>query len=411
MKSLRFLDRRVGSIVASLGLLLGVVAPAALPMFASAAQVTTRSIAMTTSAEGATAEYTVTFTPVTGAASGAVDLFFCNDSPIPGQTCTAPSGFSLSSATLGALSTGGASIVSQGANKIEVSVDTTASPVVLVLDGVVNPNYVTTTAANEGFYGRIQTYGSTTDATAAYADATDVGSVVDDGGIAMAITSGIGVTATVRETMTFCVAGNGGTVASLGAGAGPSGACGADNADGETGATGLDTTDVPLVLGHGEPAALDSSAADTGSDWAQISTNAASGAVVSLKNTNGGNCNGLFRAGDTGSTCDIAGVGSTPIALSALKGNAYFGLALTNIGDAPNSVAVPTGTITPTAGYAGGNYGMGNGTTTTYGDPIFNTDGPIANKNVKLTFAASAAPTTPAGVYRATMNLIATGTF
>lgn len=410
MKALRFLDRRAGYSLASIGLLLGMVVPAVLPAFASASIVTSRSVELSSSAAAqANVNYKVTFTPATTEATGYVVIFFCNDSPIPGQTCTAPTGLSASSATLGAASDASSAITQKAAAKVEIDDSTThltsGTPAVFELQAIHNPTNPTDGSGSNGLYARIQTYANSTDADAAYAaGAASTTGIVDEGGVAMSITSSIGVTATVRETMTFCVAGNVGMNA-----AGPSGNCGVDASGGS--ATGLDTSDVGLTLGHGTPAALDSSALDTASDWAQISTNAASGAVVRMTNTNGGNCSGLFRTSASG--CDIAGAGTS--AATIAPGNALFGMRLGTVGSAPFSVATPTGTLTPLAPYDGGSgtqYGMGTNVTSTYGDPIFNTAAaPIANKNVKLTFAASAAPTTPAGIYQATMNLIATGTF
>ncbi len=411
MKSLRLLDRRAGYSLASIILLLGMVVPAALPAFASAAAiVTSRSAQLSSSAAGATnVTYNVTFTPATTETGGYVVLWFCNNSPIIGQSCTAPTGFSVTSATLGTGSDAGATITgTRVANALEINDSTTGltsgTAAHFVLQGVSNPTNPTDGSGTNGLYMRIQTYASSTTASTGYASAGAQSGVIDQGGVAMSITSSIGVSATVQETMTFCVAGAGTSMNANG----PSGNCGADATGGT--ATTLDTADIPLVLGHGTPATLDNSAVNTGKDWAQISTNAASGAIVDMTDTNGGNCNGLFRAGATG--CDIAGVGSTAAAITA--GQALFGMSLGTPVAAPYSVATPTGTITPLAPYtgAGSTYGMGTGVTSTYGDPVFNTAGaPIANENVELTFAASAAPTTPAGVYNATMNLIATGTF
>ncbi|HSX31450.1 MAG TPA: hypothetical protein VLE99_06040 [Candidatus Saccharimonadales bacterium] len=403
MKSLRFLDRRAGYSLGALGLLLGMVAPSVLPAFASAAQLSSRSVEMGSSAVSATTDYTVKFT--TTAAMDALILEFCDDSPIPGQTCTAPTGFDLTSTSLtGAGSDSGSSINAPGtaANRLEIY-DTQASSFssTLILHNVVNPSYVTDTTAHHGFYARIITYDTTAHADA-YSSPTVGTGAEDTGGAAMAITNTIGVTATVRETMTFCVAGNVSMNAS-----GPSGNCGVDANGGS--ATGLDTTHINLTLGHGTPAALDAGTVDTASDWAQLSTNASSGATVRMTNTNSGTCNGLFRTG--ASSCEIAGIGAAA-ALNA--GSGKFGLLLGSSTSAPFSVATPTGAINPLAPYTGasGNYGMGSNVTTTYGDPIFDTSSaPISNKNVKLTFAATAAPTTPAGIYNATMNLIATGIY
>jgi hypothetical protein len=355
--------------------------------------------------------YDIKFTAPTGInVGGGVGIEFCNDSPIVGQACTAPPGLTSASATLTDVLVNGTTL---GANKGSIAktahtVTWTAASsgtysagntVEIVLANITNPT------ATGPLYARFTTYQAAN--IGGFTGGATVGTYSDEGAIATSITTGIGVTATVKETMTFCVASTA-TAALATGGSGPSGSCGAD-ANGGT-ATGLDAGNIGLTLGHGSPAALDTSATDTAADWAQISTNAASGAVVNLKNTNGGNCNGLFRTGASG--CDIAGVGGTASAIT--QGTAFFGLNLSKVNtSAPFSNATATGTLAGVAPYTtGGQYGLTSATTGTYGDPLFNTSGaPIANRNVLLTFAASAAPTTPAGIYQATMNLIATGTF
>ena len=47
----------------------------------------------------------------------------------------------------------------------------------------------------------------------------------------------------------------------------------------------------------------------------------------------------------------------------------------------------------------------------TYGSPIFTSAGPLNGINDTLEFAATAANTTPAGIYTANYVLVATGTF
>lgn len=52
------------------------------------------------------------------------------------------------------------------------------------------------------------------------------------------------------------------------------------------------------------------------------------------------------------------------------------------------------------------------GVTSPYGDPVLDTAGaPANNKKTQLTFGASAANNTPAGLYSADFSLIATGKF
>ena len=248
---------------------------AVMPVFAAAAQVTDRSIALSSSSAGATGvTYTVNFTSV--AAAGAIVVDFCSNSPMLGQTCTAPTGFDASSA---ATSTSGFTIgtlSAPAANKVTMTGAMTASQSVSVaLTGITN-----STAAGP-LYARIVTY---TDATGAAgytsADPDVVQTHLDDGGVAMYITNKVGVSGVVLESMTFCVSG---------------GVIGNDCSG---------TTLPVLKLGEtvGDTVALSSGAISTGSIYTQLSTNAASGVVVNLKSDAFG-CGGLMRAGAPGALC------------------------------------------------------------------------------------------------------------
>ena len=53
MKSVRFFDRRAGYSLGAIGLLLGMVLPGVFPAFASAANLTSRSITLSNSSAGA----------------------------------------------------------------------------------------------------------------------------------------------------------------------------------------------------------------------------------------------------------------------------------------------------------------------------------------------------------------------
>src|SRR5690606_34178331 len=94
MNFIRILDRRAMYLAMAFVL---VLMSLVLPAMASAAQITTRSIALSSSSKAATnVTYEVTFTPAANAGAFVVD--FCSDSPVMGATCTAPGGFSATSA-------------------------------------------------------------------------------------------------------------------------------------------------------------------------------------------------------------------------------------------------------------------------------------------------------------------------
>jgi hypothetical protein len=354
--------------------------------------------------------YKIQFTAVTAEATGAVAIWFCNDSPIEGDTCTAPSGMDLSGVT----PTGGVVDTTvtgnPAANFVGLkTVNVAAGPNTITLAGVTNPDG--TDLTNGTFYARIQTYASAGDMETDYTsgpDATVTTSVVDQGGIALALANEIGISAAVRETMTFCVYGAGSVDTA------PHGSCD-DTAAGTANSSGS-SVPASLTLGEGSPQALSTSAVSTGKDYAQISTNAAHGAVVYMKNSN--SCGGLKLFGASG--CDISpatGGGSDFAA-----GNALFGVKLGSAASATGGN--PSGAISSNAGYA--HYNMltsgtatdSSGTsltedvTSTYGGYLFGTsEAPIADKNIPLTFGASISNTTPAGKYSATIDLIAVGTY
>jgi hypothetical protein len=140
MKSLRFLDRRAGYSLASLGLLLGIVVPSVVPAFASAAQVADRSVTLSDSSASATGvSYEFKFTPTQ--AAGAVVVWFCKNTPISGQACTAPPGMDASTAAISSTITNvpTPSALSKGANYLKFTASLTTTPVDIAFDGIANP--------------------------------------------------------------------------------------------------------------------------------------------------------------------------------------------------------------------------------------------------------------------------------
>lgn len=377
----RNLTRRPVALISAVAILFGASAPVVLTAVASAAtQVTTRSIQIGNSTVGATTSYKVSFTPQSaGDLSLVID--FCDESPIIGGTCTVTNGVTFASSTLTAsnLPTGWTTIATSGST-VKVAGTTTAltsgTAYSFTITGVVNPTGTASTVGATGsFYGRLYTYGTNTYGT--YVSATSVGNDQEYGGDALSTVANINITATVMETLTFCAS----TVA-------PGTDC-----------TG--TTAPTLTLGSGSPITL-GTAVSTASAYTQLSTNALSGAVVSLKTTSSTTCSGLSR--DGGATCPIAAIGAFA-AMTA--GSGTFGL---NVANGTGG----TGTVTANSNYGttAGSYGMGTAAPySTYGDPIESSTGAVANVNSALTYAANAAVTTPAGVYTTTEALIATGTF
>jgi len=377
MSSFRVFNQQVRRISIAAAFLMATIVPALVPSLVNAATVTERSIALTSSSKAATGvTYTANFTAV--GAAGAFVLDFCNDSPILGQTCTAPTGFDASAA---ASTTSGFTDVVGSTSKIVVTGTINATDQVSVdITGINNP---TTT---DPLYARIVTFDTQAHANA-YTSTTPGTGVVDDGGVAIAITDTVGVSGAVLESMTFCAA----KIAIT-----------ADCAN-----ASANTPVLKLGETVGTTVALDSTHVSTGDVYTQISTNAASGAVVSLKS--GVACGGLKRVGASG--CDIA-----PAVTGGISaGDAKFGLKAAADADTGTN---PNGTFQATNGYGSSTFllnwvsGNATGIASPYGDAVLNTNNlPANNKNVKITFGASINNSTPAGLYSADLSMIATGKF
>ena len=194
MKIPKVVDSRLGYLSAALFMLVSVVAPAALTASASAAVVTSRSLQPNSSAINATpVTYELKFTAPSTA--GALVLAFCSESPIPNETCTAPTDLDVTNV---ASADGTAS--DMNANTIKFVGSIAASTNTITFTGIDNPSVLGM------YYARLLTYA---DGTAADAyDETDgigLGTYIDEGGFALSATDPISVSAAVRETLAFCV--------------------------------------------------------------------------------------------------------------------------------------------------------------------------------------------------------------
>ena len=378
-------DRKVRYFAAAIALLLAMI----LPTLVSAAQITSRSVALSSaSANADNVTYQVKFSSV--AAAGAFVVDFCSESPLIGSACTTPSGFSASAATSSTV--GFTDVSALDANTLVVTGTVgAATPITVDLDGIDNPT-------NDGtIYARIITYSADVEQADDYLS-TDLngtdndGVPIDDGGVAIPITDTTSVSGAVMETLQFCSASVAITANCANAGA-----------------------NAPVLrLGQdvGGEVALQPGVISEGNIYTQISTNASSGAVVSLKS--GTPCGGLMRVGAAG--CDIAAAQSTAVTLNS----ATFGMKILAGTDPSDNGVVPSGALQIHSGsiYDGTsflfNYVSGNasGVTSTYGDAILDTNSlPANNKAMTLKFGASANSTTPAGNYANDISLIATGTF
>lgn len=387
-----FLRRLARMAYAASGLALAttLLLPAVTPDVFAIGQVTSRSVEMSSSNPSqASTNYTVSFTTATTGVVQGVVVDFCQESPIPNTTCTAPTGMSLSglgvtSPVTGLSPTTGwtASTPTSDTHAAEISnasgVSINSGTVVsFELTGITNPS------STGSFYARIFTYTTSTAATAY--TSTSIGTPTDDGGAALSTATQISITATVMEQLAFCT--------SLAA---PTQTTTTDCAG---------TTTPNLTLGHGTPVHLDSTAVDTATAYTQLSTNAQAGAVVRMTDTTADTSCTDGGISSNATTC-IPGNGAfAPIT----AGTAAFGLNVAN----GTLGADSSGSTTANANYGttSTSYGMGTAVTSTYGDPILSASAPCAEVNNALKFGATASTTTKAGVYTANMTLIATGTF
>ena len=380
---------------------------------------------------GTSVTYRVSFTTTQAAASLVID--FCKEDPIIGDTCTGPTGMNAASAAISTVASGGnvqgggAWTVTAGASQVKLAQGSgsamTAGAQQFDLTGITNPSSsnCTSPALACTFYARIYTYSGTSWGT--YSSATNVGGDEDYGGIALSTASAIQITARVQEQLTFCV-----SDADPATWATPSND---DCADQQVGQNPPVVT-LGVAVGAGQPV-LDPSRVDTGSIYSQVSTNATHGAVIDMRNSNL-LCGGL--SADSGTTCAIPAVNSgnstgAPIA----AGTAAFGMC--SVTYTPSSPVDSTivGSMTPQAPYFhSGNsctdatpwYGMDTTTAaanggapasnvgnveTTFGSIVAATTTPVHHADNHYVFAATPSLTTPAGIYTANLNMIATGTF
>lgn len=365
----------------------------------SADALTTRSITPSSGSTSATGvQYTVKFTPA--ASAGAFVIDFCNSAsgPLLGQSCTLPDGMDVSGATTDTAGVTLSALPVVDANTLVASKTMTATEQEITFSGIANPS-------NAGVvYARIVTYASLADAEQYESDdPSNEGAVtvIDNGSVAMYFNNTIGVSGTVLETMTFCVAG------------------------GETAITancgGGSALPAPVVT-LGEETAQDSGVfalvpgtISEGVLQTQINTNAAGGVIVRLRSS--AECGGLKRAGTN--ECEIAGTLNAD--LSDSDDSARFGVKTAT---ATNAVGAsnPVGTLQPAAGsfYNNLTYAFNydesnptqNGVTSTFGDPFLDTNSqPATGKNMQLTFGATVGTNTPAGLYSTDLSMIAVGKF
>jgi len=327
-----------------------------LPQRVSAAQITSRSVTLSSSAGGASAvTYTFNFTVPSSTVLQSLQAQICTTAS---GACSTPSGFVNSSSTLASQPTNlgdasGWTVNTSTAGSLRISKSgNSAAPTgsqTVVFGNVTNP-----TAQNTTFYARITTYSDAAWTTA-----------VDTGTVAASTAQQISVSATVDETLTFCTGTSGITNSSC------------------AGATGSS-----VALGT-----LTSSSTGSGTSQLGIGTNAGTGYAITVNGntlTSGGNTISALAAQTTSST-----------------GTEQFGLnlrdnATPNVGtDADGS-----GTGTPTS-----NYNTVDQFRFVTGDTVASKGGSEQFRRFHVAYMANIDTATEAGTYTTTLTYIATATF
>jgi hypothetical protein len=386
-----------------------VTAAVALPAFsgsASAAQVTSRYIKMSSSASGTVTagqgvSYEIGFTIPASVTVQGIVVDFCKNTPIIGDTCTAPTGFSVGTptvATTGGANTGlsGTWTAANGNTGRTLSITNASGAAIsgavkFTLSTVTNPTHV----QNDGtFYARIFTF-ATPAAVTTWLTTTNGSSttgVIDSGGVALSTANQLTLTAKVQETLTFCIYTDGNTCAS-------------------PGSTSLVLGDTNGVLRTGGEFVNKEATFD-------VATNAASGAAVRFKAglpTSGSNT--LASIDDDGVAGSTSLAGTTQFGLCAYRvsGTNLSFVAPYNNGAADGGAACLGTTDTAGTGATGGSNGAAFAFDTTAAASLYGDDlATVAAGNTavgRIAYVGNVSTTQAAGIYANTFNFIATGTY
>jgi hypothetical protein len=400
LKKIRFssFKKRALGIVAAvqLAVLTGAGLTPALIGTASAAQLTSRKITMGYSN---TSRTDVTYTPsfviaTTGNIRGIV-VDFCSDSPLIGQTCTAPTGFDVNESGLAIANQTGISGFT-----IDAATDTNTVVLVNAAGGSVNSattvsfdlgagggaDGITNPSTNGSFYARILTYATTAGATGYVSTAPNTGAArTDDGGVAMSTNNQLTINARVQEQLQFCV--------------------GTTDA-----ATNNDCTDISgtsIDLGVVDSTAVAASANDAGK--AMVRTNAQSGVVIVYRSEQNTSSGKLKVAGATCSgvsTADQCFNSATTTQQPIVAGAEMYGMTIESVNQTNGS----TTNLGEDPEYDGSGDGYAWDDTGT-ADQIASSSTVVDDEMLELKFAATASITTPPGAYTVTATFIATATF
>lgn len=365
---------------------------------ASAAQITARKLTVASSANGniavgaagtggngAQTKHTFDFT-TTGVSVGSIEFLYCT-TPLPGTTCTAPTGMAATTVTtVGGSSASGWSLGTSGnaptASRIRIT--HTAATIGTVNfafgNGNTGTDYIKNpTADNQTFFVRITTYSDTAWTTS-----------VDAGTVANSTAQQIDITAKVQETLNF----------SVGVGS-PAGTLPAQG----TSCTPFSDSGA-LVLGDATDGTLSFQQAYDAHSYFRVSTNA-----------NGGTA--IYYSGDTlknPATNAITAIGATNAASAV--GTSQFGLGIDSADATANGYTLSS--VAPTAPYDEGDGTITNAGTAKFAyetssitvpKQIAGAPNTIICETGSVRYLGNISTTTPPGVYTTTITYIATPTY
>jgi hypothetical protein len=371
-----------------------------------------RSIQMSSSVAGATAQYTISFkTITTGYPLEVIIIDFCDSSPLNGANCAYTSGQSINLSSVswtggsiaGVTDTNTAHWIISNTSPLLTLTDTNAAEtgtnqpsqtVTIILTGFANPNYTPTclgtgTPPNCTFYARILTYAGTSGGYSCGVSSCSIGTaepggqLLDDGGIALSTNQAITVTSKVQEQLIFCVYTN--ATCALGGNSVPLG----------------DTNDILYTSGP---------FVDRSTKYS-VTTNAINNVVIRLLGTN--------LQGPAG-TITAMGASPTP----DTYGSNQFGMCSWSSGTVTITQTYTDCTnadVTQTAntGATGGDFGdlttwafdasNTTGTTSTYGWQIATVSPGTGTATVA--FVGDVSASQQAGVFTTTLTFVATGSY
>ncbi len=241
------------------------------------------------------------------------------------------------------------------------------------------------------YFAHISTFGSDTDAAAAYAHASpdplnpeDPAGILDDGTVTNNVTAAIGIYTRVQETLNFSVEGDGG-VGDLTAGATPpnwnSGTCDPLKESGQ------------LKMGDSNHA-LSFEQSYHAKSYFRLSTNSSNGV-------------GVYYAGDTlkSNTHTMHALGDSQVQSEA--GEEQFGMAFDLTDNLNGNVGIGSALI-PVGAYENSQNGYAfDATNPTQTKLLASANGVVACDTGALEYVANIAPETPSGIYQTKINYIA----